>query len=120
MNRQQTEILAKAIESESADAARLSNVKSALAMKGQALIGDLNLSSTKTVAFALEFAEQAEIAVQEWAEKRFKSTLTAGATADILEIKGEGIIQDFVVQLEQAQATVKRKQAERKLGVTRK
>jgi len=120
MNNQQAEILARAIECESADAARLSNVKSGLAMKGQALIGDLNLSSTKTVAFALEFAEQAEIAVQEWAEHRFKSTLSAGAMADILEIKGEALIQDFVVQLEQAQATVKRKVAERKAGVSRK
>ena len=119
MNRQQTEILALAIENEAADAARLSNVKSALAMKAQALIGELNLTPTSTVAFALTFAEQAEIATAEWVSKKFKANLTAGAMADLLEMQGEILIKDFVQQLGQARKHALVRKAEQRRGIVR-
>ncbi len=119
MNRQQTEILARAIENEAADAARLSNVKSGLAMRAQALIKDLNMSAPATVAYALEFAEQAEIATAQWVAKKFKANLTAGAMADLLEMQGEILIKDFVQQLGQARKHALVRKAEQRQGVTR-
>ena len=119
MNRQQTEILARAIENEAADAARLSNVKSGLAMRAQALIKDLNMSAPATVAYALEFAEQAEIAVEEWVQRKLSAKMSAGAMADVLEVQGPVIIADFVQQLDQARKGALVRKAEQRRGIVR-
>ena len=121
MNNQQAEILAKAIEGEAADAARLSTVKSGLAMKAQDLIKELNLPGALTVGYALEFSEQAEVAMREFVARKVKgATLSAGACADLLEAKGSYIIEDFVEQLKMAQSAAIRKKAERKAEISRK